>query len=124
LHNPLPIISFGGVSSVIRVTLLYNQPNDPVEFERYHWDEHMQFGPKIPLVRRWEAGRVLPDPSGQTPPFFYVGAVYYKSLEEMAASLSSPEGRMAMGDIPNYATGGLQRVISEVKGLPGVKLGY
>ena len=54
-------------------------------------------------------------PTGQPSPYYYIADLYMESREEFEAMLASPEGQAAVADVPNYATGGVTFVYTEVE---------
>jgi uncharacterized protein (TIGR02118 family) len=40
--------------------------------------------------------------------------LYFNSIEELQKQMGSPEGQAAVGDIPNFATGGVDVAIAQV----------
>ncbi len=53
-------------------------------------------------------------PDGSPPPCCYIADLYLESKEEFEALRASPEGQAAVADVPNYATGGVQFLYTEV----------
>ena len=45
---------------MVKLTVLYGQPKDPVAFERYYLDTHTPIALKVKGVRRFEIARVIP----------------------------------------------------------------
>ena len=99
---------------MVKVTVLYGPPTDPAAFERYYAETHMPLVARIPGALRAEKAKVVGTPDGTPAPFHRVFEFWFESAERMQASLGSPEGLAAIADIPNYATGGVTILISEV----------
>jgi hypothetical protein len=66
---------------------------------------------KLKAVIAANNGRVDAAP----PPYYYVADLYMESREEFEQLLASPEGQAAVADVPNYATGGVTFVYTEVE---------
>lgn len=99
---------------VIKLTVLYGQPDDPAAFEDYYADTHMPLADRIPNVERFEGGTVS-DPDGGQPPYHRIAELWFRDAETMGEALSSEEGQAAVADIPNFATGGATTLVSEVE---------
>lgn len=99
---------------MVKLSVLYGQPSDPEAFERYYADTHVPIAAKIPDVQRFEASRVVATADGGEPPYHRLAELWFESQATLEAALSSPEGRDAVDDIPNFASGGAVVLISDV----------
>jgi uncharacterized protein (TIGR02118 family) len=97
----------------VKVTVLYGHPDDPEAFEEYYANTHMPLVDKIPL-QRYEAARIVATPDGSEPPYYRIFEGYSEDMEKLQSSLATPEGQAAVGDIPNFATGGATIFMSEI----------
>ena len=99
---------------MIKTTALYGHPADPRAFEDYYARVHMPLVAKMAGVVRSEASRVVGTPSGEKAPYYRIFEFWFETTEHMQAAFGSKEGQAVMADVPNFATGGLTVVISEV----------
>lgn len=99
---------------MIRLQVLYGHPKDPAEFDRYYRDVHIPLARQLRGLRKWTVGKVLGTPDGSPSPYYYVADLYMDSREDFEQLLQSPEGRAAVADVPNYATGGVQFIYTEI----------
>ena len=99
---------------MVKLTVLYGLPDDPEAFEDYYANSHLSLVAKIPNIQRFESGRVAA-PDGGNPPYHRIAELWFESASVMQESLSSPEGKDATDDIPNFATGGATVFVSEVE---------
>jgi uncharacterized protein (TIGR02118 family) len=99
---------------MLKLTVLYDHPEDPGTFEEYYANEHLPLAAKIPNVLRFESGRVG-TVDGSEPPYHRIAELWFESVERLGEALSSPEGEAATEDIRNFATGGATVFISEVE---------
>lgn len=97
-----------------RLLVLYGHPKDPQAFDRYYSDRHIPIAKRMKGLRKWTVGKVIGTPGDQPSPFYYVADLYMESREEFEALLASPEGQAAVADVPNYATGGVTFLYTEV----------
>jgi len=61
-----PLVSEGG--QMIKLVVLYGQPDDPGAFEAHYVDTHFPLADQMPHVRRVEMAKGLPGPDGSPPP--------------------------------------------------------
>jgi uncharacterized protein (TIGR02118 family) len=99
---------------MIKLTVLYGHPADAAAFESYYTSTHMPIADKIPNVARWELTRFTGASDGGKPAFYRMAELYFPTLEEMEASLQSPEGMATLKDLPNFATGGVTVMVGRI----------
>jgi uncharacterized protein (TIGR02118 family) len=98
---------------VVKLTVLYGNPEDPATFDEYYQETHVPLAERIPNVQRFEAGRVASLDEGE-PPYHLIAELWFESADVLQESMSSSEGQAAADDIPNFATGGVTMFVSEV----------
>jgi uncharacterized protein (TIGR02118 family) len=98
-----------------RLLVLYGHPHDSEAFDKYYQEAHIPIAKRMQGLRRWTIGKVLGTPGGNPPPYYYVADLYMESREEFEQLLASPEGQAAVADVPNYATGGVTFLYTEVE---------
>ncbi len=91
---------------MIRLTVLYNQPDDPVEFDRYYRETHIPLARTMQGLQGWTIGKCQSAVPGEDPPYYMIVGLYADSREAMEAILASPEGQATVADVANFATGG------------------
>lgn len=99
---------------MVKLTVLYGNPEDPAAFDEYYEKTHVPLAERIPNVQRFEAGRVAPLDGTDRPPYHLIAELWFENLDVLQQSMSSPEGQAAADDIPNFATGGVTMFVSEV----------
>jgi uncharacterized protein (TIGR02118 family) len=99
---------------VVKLTVLYGNPEDPAAFDDYYQETHVPLAERIPNVQRFEAARVVAGEGGSEPPYHLIAELWFESADVLQESMSSPEGQAAADDIPNFATGGATMFVSEV----------
>jgi uncharacterized protein (TIGR02118 family) len=100
---------------MVRLTILYGQPTDPRAFDEYYQRTHMPIARKMRGWSRWTLERVVANPGEPLPPYHLVVGLYAASVEEMARILAAPESQAAAADVPNFATGGVTFLTTEVE---------
>lgn len=89
----------------IKLMVLYGQPPNPEEFEKYYLGVHMPLVAAIKGARRMEAARCLPQADGSPPAFYRVFEIWFDSAEHMAAVFDTPEGKKVRADVANFTQG-------------------
>ncbi len=89
-----------------QVTVLYNHPTDPAEFDNHYERTHAPLAAKIPGLRRYTYSKPTTGPDGTQPAFYLVAVLDFDDEAAMGAGMSSPEGQAAAADLPNFASGG------------------
>ena len=100
---------------MVRLLVLYGHPKDPVAFDKYYAEVHVPIAKKMTGLKKWTIGKVLGTPDGKPSPYYYMADLYVESRQAMEAILASPEGQAAVADVPNYATGGVSFVYTEIE---------
>lgn len=101
---------------MVKLTVLYGQPEDPAAFDQYYEDNHTPLVEKIPNLQRFEAAKVVGTPDGSQPEYYSVAELWFESMEQFQDAFGSEEGQAAAGDVPNFATGGATLLVCEVQG--------
>ena len=100
---------------MFRLLVLYGHPKDPAAFDRYYRETHIPIAKKMKGLKKWTIGKVAGTPDGKPSDYYYVADLYADSREAMEAILATPEGQAAVADVPNYATGGVTFLYTEVE---------
>ena len=100
---------------MIRLQVLYHHPKDPQAFDRYYYQVHLPIAKKIKGFKRWTVGKVTGTPDGKPAPYYYFADLFAESRDAMEKILASPEGQAAVQDVPNFATGGVTFVWTDVE---------
>ena len=87
------------------VTVLYPQPVDAAEFDRYHDQTHIPIATRMKGQTRWTAQRIEQREQA-TPPYHFIVQLSAPTKAALQQILDSPEGVAAALDVPNFATGG------------------
>lgn len=100
---------------MVKLLVLYGNPQDPAAFDKYYRDVHIPLAKRMKGLKKWTIGKVLGTPDGTQSPYYYVAELYMESREEFETLLASPAGQAAVADVPNYATGGVTFLYTEVE---------
>jgi uncharacterized protein (TIGR02118 family) len=99
---------------MVKLVVAYGTPDDPAAFDDYYAGTHGPLAQKIPNLRRFEAGQVLGTPDGSAAPYYFIAELWFEDMDELQASMGSPEGQAAGADVANFATGGATLMIAAV----------
>lgn len=89
-----------------RVLALYSPPKDPEHFRSYYASTHVPLVNALPGIRSFRYGMDVRGLGGDSP-YFCVAELEFDSADALTAALESEEGKATVGDVPNYATGGV-----------------
>jgi uncharacterized protein (TIGR02118 family) len=98
-----------------KVTVLYGHPTSPSDFEKYYKDKHLPIAAKMKGVARRELTTFSAAPDGARPAYYRMAELYFATPAQLQQTLGSPEGQAAVGDLPNFATGGVTVIIGSVQ---------
>ena len=94
-----------------KLLVLYKTPTDAAAFDKYYADTHIPLAREIPGLRHYEISRgPVASPAG-TSGVHLVATLTFDSLAALQDGLGSPDGQAAAGDLPNFATGGVDLLI-------------
>ncbi len=100
---------------MVRLLILYGHPEDPEAFDKYYEEIHMPLARRMQGLKKWTLGKVLGTPDGGPSDYYYAADIYAESREAIEAILETPEGKAAVQDVPNYASGGVTFIYTEVE---------
>lgn len=100
---------------MIKLTLLYGHPVDPVAFESYYANTHLPMAAKIQGAIKLELTKFISAADGGNPAYYRMAEFLFSNPEEMQKTLHSPEGQAASADLPNFATGGVTFIVGVVE---------
>jgi uncharacterized protein (TIGR02118 family) len=107
---------------VYRLTVVYGHPDDPEAFDRYYNETHIPLAKQLKGLTGWTIGHCEAVEEGEKPPYYMIVGLYAESREAFEEMLDSPEGRAAIADVPNFATGGAWFFYDDEQVLVPVKL--
>jgi uncharacterized protein (TIGR02118 family) len=100
---------------MVRLLVLYGHPKDPNAFDKYYREKHIPIAKRMKGLKKWTIGKVQGTADGKASPYYYIADLYMESREDFERLLASPEGQAAVSDVPNYATGGVTFLYTEIE---------
>jgi uncharacterized protein (TIGR02118 family) len=90
----------------VDVIVLYGPPADPAAFDRHYREVHVPLTKAMPHLAGFEVSQGPVAVQGADA-VHLVARLRYASQADLEASLGSPEGAAAVGDLANFADGGV-----------------
>jgi uncharacterized protein (TIGR02118 family) len=91
-----------------KLTVLYEHPHNPEDFEKYYTEKHLPLTQQMRGVSEIELTKFDAAPGGGKPSYYRMTEVYFISREAMAETMGSPKGQEVIDDLLNFATGGVK----------------
>jgi uncharacterized protein (TIGR02118 family) len=101
--------------TMAKVYALYRQPADAAAFARYYFDRHVPLAKTLPGLRSYEVTRGPITAMGGPAPYHLIAALSFDSRAAIDAALASPQGQATAGDLSNFATGGVDVLITDTE---------
>ncbi len=99
----------------VKITITFGPPSDPAAFEHHYVETHAPLVRDLPGLRAYQFGRALTNFDGSAPEAFWVVSLTFDDAEAMHASFAGPAGQKTTADMPNFITGPMTSVVSEVQ---------
>lgn len=99
------------------VLALYNAPSDPTHFEQYYHGTHVPIAKRIPGLRSYAINVGAIGSPTVPAPYYLIATLTFDSMDALQSALTSPEGRAAVADVPNFASGGVTLMMYESRDL-------
>jgi uncharacterized protein (TIGR02118 family) len=99
----------------VKITITFGPPADPVAFERHYVDTHAPLVRALPGLRAYEYGRALTNFDGTASAAFWVVSLTFDDADAMHAAFASGPGQRTVEDMPNFITGTMTSVVSDVR---------
>ena len=99
---------------MVRFLVLYNTPEDPVEFDRYYREVHIPLAQKLPGLRRYTISQDMAVIRGADA-YYMIAELDFDDRAALENAFQSPEGQAAAQDVPKFATGGSYSVVYDLE---------
>jgi uncharacterized protein (TIGR02118 family) len=98
-----------------KLFVLYKQPTDKEAFNSYYFSKHAPLAKALPGLRSYEVsdGTIL-GVTGATD-IYLIAELSFDSKDAIQQALTSKEGQAAAADLSNFATGGVDLLISDTR---------
>ena len=89
-----------------RLVVMYKTPRDGAAFDKYYVGTHVPIAKKIPGLRKYEISRGgVATPAGPSS-YHLVAILHFDDVPAIQAAFGSAEGKAALDDLQNFASGG------------------
>ena len=95
---------------MVKLTVLYDQPEDAAAFEKYYLETHVPGGAQLPNLVKFEINKAV----GEQPPYYRTADLYFDDMASLQACLASPMGQAAVADVDKFAKGRYKVLITEI----------
>jgi uncharacterized protein (TIGR02118 family) len=102
---------------MVRLMVAYGHPKDPMAFDRYYPQIHIPIAKRMKGLKRWTVGKVDGNADGSPSPWYLIADLYAESRAAFDEILASPEGKAAVADLSNFATGGATFTYTQIEDL-------
>ena len=100
---------------MVKLTVLYNHPEDPAAFEKYYAQTHMPIAQQVQGVRRIELAKVIGSPDGSPSPYYRMAELYFDNAAHLQNVMATQAMQKTVADLGNFATGGVTVLVAEVQ---------
>jgi uncharacterized protein (TIGR02118 family) len=100
---------------MLKLTVLYGHPASATDFETYYAGTHLPLAAKMRGVSRLELTKFEAGPDGGRPEYYRMAELYFGTRTDFEQAVGSPEGRAAVADLSNFATGGVTVLVGAVQ---------
>lgn len=100
---------------MIKLTVLYGQPQDPAAFDRHYRQNHTPLALKLPGLKGITVDRPKSLNPQEQSPYYLIADLYWSDMQSFQEALQSPESQAAAGDLQNFATGGATLLVGEIE---------
>ncbi len=96
-----------------QLTVLYHRPTDVEAFDSHYAETHAPLASTIPGLRSYTTSSPTTLPDGSD--VHLVAVLVFDDLESFQAGMGSEEGKAAVADVDNFASGGATMLTGEVQ---------
>ncbi|MCC6614625.1 MAG: EthD family reductase [Anaerolineae bacterium] len=97
---------------MVKFSILFRKPTNDKRFENAY-NDFLALVERMPNIQRRQVNSVLGSPLGETS-FYRILEIYFEDSEQMDASLRSPAGQEAGGELQRLPSGSFEIYFAEV----------
>lgn len=101
--------------SETKLTVLYDNPTNPDEFESAYPTEQLEAARRIPGYLRLEASKVWPKEDGTPTPAYRSLDLYFPDYASACDAVATPEAQAFFEALNRLATGGVRLLMSDIE---------
>jgi uncharacterized protein (TIGR02118 family) len=100
---------------MVKLTVLYGQPQDPRAFDRHYQQVHAPLALKFPGLKGFTTDKPMTLNPQEQSPYYLIATLYWENMQAFQEALQSSEGQAAAADLQNFATGGATLLVGELE---------
>ena len=97
-----------------KVTVIYDNPTDPVLFEKVYGDAQISLVRALPGLESLETSKVWPKDGSVTPAYRMID-MYFANYEAASSAVTTPEATALFSSVFDLATGGVRILFSNIE---------
>ena len=98
-----------------KITVIYDNPVDPAEFERGYAKDQVALAKSLPNVLRVESSKVWPKEDGTPTPAYRLLDLYFADYDAASEAVRTPQAPALFSSISELATGGVRIVFADIE---------
>ncbi|WP_197379311.1 EthD family reductase [Mycolicibacterium mengxianglii] len=101
--------------SETKLTVIYDNPTAPEEFESSYVTEQLEAARRIPGYVRMEASKVWPKEDGSPTPAYRMIDLYFPDYATASEAVATPEAQAFFTAMGQLSTGGVRVLFSDIE---------
>jgi uncharacterized protein (TIGR02118 family) len=107
---------------MVKLSVLYGQPQDTGAFDRHYNQVHAPLAKKIPGLKGFTTDKPMAINPQEKSPYYLIATLYWENMQAFQEGLQSSEGQAAAADLQTFATGGATLLVGELEVVAPVSL--
>jgi len=97
------------------LAVMYKTPHDAGAFDKHYFEKHIPLAKKIHGLKKYEVSRgTVATPAGPSN-YHLIALLHYDDVAAIQKGFASPEGQAAVADVQNFATGGVDILMFDMR---------
>jgi uncharacterized protein (TIGR02118 family) len=98
-----------------KITVIYDNPADPVAFEAGYLDGQVELARQLPGLVKLETSKVWPKEDGTPTPAYRLIDMYFPDYDTASAAVATPQAAALFPSIFGLATGGVRILFADIE---------
>src|SRR3954454_21929779 len=99
---------------MVKLVVLYNQPDDPAAFDTHYFNKHVPLVEQIPGLVRNEVAKGVGDPFGGPSASYVIAELHFESAGALQSAIATQERHSWAADLGNFAQAGATLFIADI----------